>query len=321
MNKSVFKILKELGLLKFFALIFVLRLPFDFLNAVLSANMLESFIRLAERNESNNLMKTFLVFILFTVLLFGYNVSIWATLSVKADMLLQKRVREKILKNMLSRTGEEMEEYSPGDWFTRLNNDVDRLNDYLTTPINFMHFSIAAFNLVLSSVILVFVNAKLYLLAILVMIPFFILSSIIIVKKIPFYRKKAQESYADYTNWIAPIVESNDAISIFEGEEIVLKKIEESSNRILKENVKAHTLIAWSSFFNIISGNLGYLLLLLFGNSMIGKEVSDFAELSKITQYRAEMMKSVGVVNGGINGMKTNVSGAERIEEILWKNC
>ena len=55
MNKNVFRILKELGLLKLFTLVLLLRLPFDFLNAVLSANMIESFIRLSEVKESENI--------------------------------------------------------------------------------------------------------------------------------------------------------------------------------------------------------------------------------------------------------------------------
>ena len=93
MNKTVWKILKDIGMLRFFILILFLRLPFDFLNGVISANMLESFIRLAEKGQSENLLKTFGTFLLFTVLLFGYNVTIWAAVSVKADMLLQKRLR------------------------------------------------------------------------------------------------------------------------------------------------------------------------------------------------------------------------------------
>ena len=100
MNKTVWKILKDIGMLKFFILILFLRLPFDFLNGVISANMLESFIRLAEKGQSENLLKTFGTFLLFTVLLFGYNVTIWATVSVKADMLLQKRLRNRLLNHI-----------------------------------------------------------------------------------------------------------------------------------------------------------------------------------------------------------------------------
>ncbi|MBO4775474.1 MAG: ABC transporter ATP-binding protein, partial [Lachnospiraceae bacterium] len=172
----------------------------------------------------------------------------------------------------------------------------------------------------LSSVVLVILNSRLYLLTILVTVPFFILSSVVIIKKIPLYRRKAQESYADYTNWIVPIIESSDAINVFEGEEIVLKKIEEASKTIMKENVKAHTLTAWSFFFNIISGNLGYFLLLLTGNSMMGTGVKDFAELMKITQYRGETMKGILCVNAGLNGMKGNASSAARLEEIFSSN-
>ena len=317
MNKTVWKILKDIGMLRFFILILLLRLPFDFLNGVISANMLESFIRLAEKGQSENLLKTFGTFLLFTVLLFGYNVTIWAAVSVKADMLLQKRLRNRLLNHILSRNGEEMAAYSAGDLITRLNNDVDRVNDYLTTPVNFMHTAIASFNILFSSVILLILNPSLYILTSLVTVPFFILSSIIIIRKIPYYRKKSQESYADYTNWIEPVINAKESITVFDGEEIVLKKVEEASKEILRQNVKAHTLTAWSSFFNIMSGNLGYVLLLLCGNSMMGVGVKDYPQLLKITQYRAEMMKGSFIVNAGLNGMKTNLSGAARIEEIL----
>ena len=87
MNKNVFKILKELGLWKLFALVLLLRLPFDFLNAVLSANMIECFIRLSEVKESENILKTFGIFLLFTFFLFAYNATVWSTISIYADML------------------------------------------------------------------------------------------------------------------------------------------------------------------------------------------------------------------------------------------
>ncbi len=317
MNKNVFKILKELGLLKLFTLVLLLRLPFDFLNAVLSANMIESFIRLSEVKESENILKTFGIFLLFTFILFAYNATVWSTISIYADMLFHKKLRNRILDIMLSSTGRDMEKLSAGDWITRLNNDVDRTSDYIVTPINFMHVSIAAFNMLCSSLVLVFLNSSLYLLMILVMIPFFMLSNVIIIRKVPFYRKKSQEAYAKYTNWMEPIIESKEAITVFDGSEAVMAKVEEASKEILRENLKAHMLTAWSSFFNIFSGNLGYLLMFIMGNSMIGSELKDFAELMKITQYRAEMLKSINVMNAGFSNMRTNVSSAVRIEEIL----
>ena len=45
MDRRIIELLKKLGLWRNFVVIMILRAPFDFLNAVLGANMLESFIR------------------------------------------------------------------------------------------------------------------------------------------------------------------------------------------------------------------------------------------------------------------------------------
>lgn len=320
MNHKVIRILKELGLWKTFVIVMILRSPFDFLNSMLNANMLESFIRLTDQRDGDNLSQTFWVFLMFTLLLFAYNASVWATVAVKTDMMLHRRLRMKLLESMLSRTQQEMEEYSEGDWITRINNDVDKVADYLTAPINFMHSMIAVVNLVFSSMILIMLNPTLFGVSIFLMIPFFILSGIVIVRNIPKFRKNAQESFARYTNWTAPIVEAGDAITVFDGQDIVLDKVREESERIMRENVKAHRRTALSSAVTATSGMTGYILLLLIGNSMIGTKIKDFAELMKITQYRGHMMMGVMCVNSGINNLKTNLTGAVRVDEILNDN-
>lgn len=317
MNHTVRKIIRDLGLKNEFARVMVLRSPFDFLSAVLNANMLESFIRIMERGEGERLSNAFWKFLIFSMLLFGYNATIWATISIKTDMMFHKRLRLRLMDSMLSRTEQEMDRLSAGDWITRLNMDVDKTADYITCPLNFMHAMIASVNLILSSVILVFLNPKLFTVTVLVMIPFFIMSSLVIIRKIPYYRRKSQESQAEYTNWMEPIVEAGDAITIFDGEEIVLREVEEKSLNIMRQNVKANKLTSLSSTVTIISGNLGYVLLLLMGNSMIGNGVKDFAQLTKITQYRGQMMMGVMCVNSCINNMKSNLSGAERVEEVI----
>ncbi len=317
MDHRVSGILKKLGLWKIFILVLILRSPFDFLNACLGANMLERFLRIAEVKEESGILPAFLTFLLFTLLLFGYNATIWSTISIKADMLLHSRLRKALLRSMLDRNQQEMEEYSAGDWITRINTDVDRTADYLTCPLNFMHASIATLNLILSSLVLAFLNLSMLGAALLVMIPFFFLSTMVIIRKVPHYRKNAQEAFASYTNLLEPISDCGSVIRVFDGEELVMKKIEEASLKILKENRKAHRLSALSSMCTVFSGNLGYLLLLLLGNSMMGNGIRDFAQLSKITQYRGQMMMSVMCVNDSINHMKTNLTGAVRVDEIL----
>ena len=96
MNRKVSGIIKELDMKKDFLIMMILRSPFDFLNAVLNANMLEAFIRMAERKEENELLHTFVKFLIFVVLLFGYNALVWSTISVKTDMMFHKRLRKRL---------------------------------------------------------------------------------------------------------------------------------------------------------------------------------------------------------------------------------
>ena len=110
---------------------------------------------------------------------------------------------------------------------------------------------------------------------------------------------------------------SEEQIDVYEGEEFVLKKVEEVSRDVLRENVKAHLRIAGSSLCNVFSGNLGYLLLLFVGNSMMGEEIQDFAMLSKITQYRGEMTRDVMIASSCFGNMRTNQAGVSRVSEVL----
>ena len=317
MNKKVIRILKETGMIKDFIFMMILRAPFDFLNAVLASNMLESFIRLVERKEEGELFPNFWIFLLFTVVLFGYNMFVWAVVSMKINIRFIKKLRMRVYKSLLSRTQQEMEKLSAGDWISRLNSDIDKTDLYLVGPLNFMHMVIAVVNITMSAVVLFILNRTMLFAALAVTLPFFFLSSVVVIKKIPVFKKRSREHYARFTNWMEPVVNSSEAIKIFEGEELVLKKAREESLLIMKNNMKVHKRTALASGINTFSGISGYLLLLFLGNSMMGSEIEDVARMFKITQYRGEMMKSVMMVNSCIGRMKTNLPGAERVEEVL----
>ena len=317
MNKKVIRILKETGMMKNFIIMMILRAPFDFLNAVLASNMLESFIRLVEKKNEGELLPAFGTFLFFTVLLFGYNMFVWAVVSMKINIRFIVKLRMRVYKSLLSRTQQEMEKMSAGDWISRLNSDIDKTDLYLVGPLNFMHKMIALVNIGLSAVVLFILNRTMLFAALIITLPFFFLSSVVIIKKIPVFKKRSREHYARFTNWMEPIVNSSEAIRIFEGEDLVIKKAEEESLEIMKNNMRAHKRTALAAGVNTFSGISGYLLLLFLGNSMMGSEIEDIARMFKITQYRGEMMKSVMMVNSCIGRMKTNLPGAERVEEVL----
>ena len=317
MNRKVRKILKETGMTKDFILVMILRAPFDFINALLSANMLETFIRLAERKEEGELLPTFGMFLLFTVIMFGYNMFVWAVVTMKINIRFIKKLRMRVYKSLLSRTGQEMEELSAGDWISRLNSDIDKTDLYLVGPLNFMHLLIASVNMTMSAAVLFMLNRTMLAASLLVTLPFFFLSSVVAIRNVPVFKKNSREHYAKYTNWMEPVVNASESIRIFDGEELVMAKAEEESLKIMKNNMKAHKRTALATGINTFSGMTGYLLLLFLGNSMIGSELDDFARMMKITQYRGEMMKSVMMINNCVDRMKGNLPAAERVEEVL----
>ena len=317
MNRKVRKILEETGMTKDFILVMILRAPFDFINAILSANMLETFIRLAERKEEGELLPAFGMFLLFTVIMFGYNMFVWAFVTMKINIRFIKKLRMRVYKSLLKRTGQEMEELSAGDWISRLNSDIDKTDLYLVGPLNFMHLLIATVNMTLSAAVLFILNRTMLAASLIMTLPFFFLSSVVVIRKIPVFKKNSREHYAKYTNWMEPVVAASESIRIFDGSEIVRAKVEEESLKIMKNNMKAHKRTALASGINTFSGMTGYLLLLFLGNSMMGNELEAFARMMKITQYRGEMMKSVMMTNNCIGRMKGNLPSAERVEEVL----
>ena len=319
MYKKLYRLLRELGVLRLFVISLLLRAPFDFLSTVLSANLISRFIRLMEQGEKEPLLPTFWLFLLLSLLLFVYNMTIWATISMKLNLLLLSRLRKKLFTHILSSEYANIQCFSSGEWINRMNYDVDRLHAYMMGPVTFMHLFIALVNLVLSSIILAFLNLELLVVSVVITVPLMLLSCVVVVRKIPEFKKRAQEKFGEYTNWAEPILRAHHAISIFDGKDLVLQKVEDTSLSMLKENMKVHRAMARSAFLNTLSGGSGYVLLLTLGGTMMGDAIDSLATLMKITQYRAGVMQSVFVINRSVNNMKNNRAGAERTLEVFEK--
>lgn len=316
MNKQAYRMLKEAGIEKQFFAVLILRLPFDTVNSVINANMVQRFLKMIELNQQDCLWSSFALFLILSILLFAYNMLIWSTIAVKTGVLMQKRFRQKVFTKIMSLSPEELEGAFGADWFTRLNNDVDKACNYLTGPLNYTHMMIAILNIVISSVIMLFINVELYVICVVCLLPFFLFNVLVISQKISEYKRRAQLNLVGYTNWIDVAYKNQDMLAVFDGEALIRSRLEEKSLAIQRENMKAHNRAALSSMTHTFSGLFGYLLLLLKGNEIIGEELIDFSTLNKMTQYRANMVMGVNCVNTCINNMKGNLVGVMRINEI-----
>ena len=317
MNKDVKRMLKACGVWKMFLIMLILRSPFDILNSVLQANLMQYFIRMIENNRQEKLCITVLVFFLLTILLFGYNMTVWSTIAVKTTLLLQKNLRKKVFEKIMSLSSEELSGSFGSDYFTRLNNDVDKACGYLTSPLNYMHMMIALVNLIISSVIMIFLNIELYIIGVSFLLPILVLNIFIISRKISTYKKRAQKALVEYTDWIDVAIKGNDTLAVYDANDYILEKLENKSKEILKENMKAHNRASLCNTFYAFSGMIGYLFVLLRGNDIIGEKMEDFAALCKMTQYRSNTVMSSNCIYSSVNNMRGSLVGVNRVNEVL----
>lgn len=316
MNKEAYRLLKLIGLDRRFIIMVLLRSPFDTLSAILTANIMQSFVELIENGE-DSLWQTVLLFLGLSVLLFAYNMTIWSVIAVKISVSMQKNLRRSVFERIVSLPAERLEGAFGSDWFTRLNSDVDRACNYLNGAVNYIHMVVAAVNVIISSVIMLFINVELYIIGIICLLPFFFLNVLVISRKIVVHKRNAQYNLTEYTNWIDAVCKNRDMLAVFDGEGFIRTKIEEKSRAIMQNNMKAHNRASLSTMMYTFSGMLGYLMTLIRGNDIIGEEMIDFAVLYKMTQYRANMVMSVNLVYNCINNMKGNYVGIERIKEVI----
>lgn len=317
MNRDAYRMLKEIGLQRRFIVMTILRLPFDTLNAILTANIMQRFTDMIVKNGRESLWTNFLIFMALSVLLFGYNCLVWSTYAVKTGVLMQSRLRERIFDRIMSLPVEELEGAFGSEWFTRLNNDVDKACNYLTGAIHYMHMVIAILNVIVSSVIMLLLNVDLYVIGALCLLPFFLLNTLVISRKISVYKKKSQQNLVEYTAWLDAAVQNGEMLAVFDGGEFVRGKIAEKSGELQKQNMKVHSRVALCTMSSTVSGLLGYLAMLCRGDELIGEERIDFGMLFKMTQYRGNLVMSVNCIYDCTNNMKGDKVGIDRVNEVL----
>lgn len=316
MNKSAYGMLKDSGQKRIFFVMILLRLPFDTLRAMLAANMLEKFLRVADTGTYEDLFRCFIGFLILSILLFAYNMTVWMTISVRTSVNFHNGVKRNVFKALLNLSAEEMAQESVGDRISRLNNDTDTAINYLNAPVNYMHMVIALCNVICSSLFMLFLNPELYILTVLIAGISFTINTGAVTRGITEILSKSRDKFAGLTGMLSLMLAGKEAVEIYDAREFLISKTEESSRNIMKQNMKAWQKTAVSSMVMTLSGGLGYLVLLIAGDRMMGKRIEDFAKLTKITQYRANMIMSVGLVNDCIVNMRGNLVGVKKVTEI-----
>ncbi|MBD5488653.1 MAG: ABC transporter ATP-binding protein [Lachnospiraceae bacterium] len=310
------KLIREMGIWRKYFFLLVLRAPFDAIRTWMLASLMRSVFRCLEAGNTGSLLEICAVYGLLCMMLFMYNGVVWsnyAAFAAKTEVRIQQKMFHKILSLPLKRVGSRFS----GEWITRLNSDIQAAFTMMNGPLNIPHITVAVINTMLSS----FLMLKSSLLFLTVTWAFILLQLLVnyktVLMAVPKLKEESQNAMAENTSAIKPLITEADAILLYDAEEMMIKKCEENSRKLMKINMKIHVRSALSDVGMRLFGIGGYLVILLMGYGFISGEKMAFSDVVYCFQVRGSIMAGVFMLVTCLNNLKANSVCVKRVCDIL----
>lgn len=310
------KLIRKMGIWRKYLFLLLLRSPFDALMTCLCANLMKSVFDCLERNDADKLFKYCVIYGLLCAALFVYNGMIWtqyAAFSAKAEILLQKKILEKLLNMPLQR----IDSRFSGEWLTRINSDIQAAFTMMNGPLHMPHLIVAVINITLSCYLMQ--KSSLLFLGItwIFAIPPFMINDRIVLKAIPKLKEESQKALAENTSAIKPFITDADSILLYDARELMIRNCAKTSRRLLKSNLKMHLRKALSDMSMRLCGIGGYLIILLTGYGFIYHGTMAFSDVVYCFQVRGSILSGMLMLMTCLNNLKTNAVCVNRINDTL----
>ena len=301
---------------KKFVLLLLLRCPFEAVFTFTKANFVRSGFDATNGGDRAGLYLACFVFVLQSLFLFMYNGVVWTVFAlhtVKWTGSIRKKLFGHIMSNLSLQC---VESRTSGEWFTRLNQAVYSATAILAQPVHLPFLVVGAVNACISSAALLAIDQKVFVLAVLFIIPH-TLANHTITKPIPkLWRSSLGHSAKNATDFNALICCADTAM-LYGAQGFLMERFEESSLNIRKANMKIRLRFALDGALASFFGMGGYLVLLLFGKSRIDAGMLSFGALASAFQYRGGMIAGAGAVITGLRQLQSSVPGICMITEIM----
>lgn len=315
---ELFKLLKRLGMLRKYVFLLLFRAPFDGCRTWMLANIMKTVFQCLETGSKDKLLVECMVCGLLCALLFSYNGIIWsiyAAFAAKTEVSLQKLLINKWMHMPYKRVNSHLS----GEWLTRLNSDVNGAFMMMNGPINIPHAVVSLINLLVSSLLMLRGSLLLFGITWLFVLPHLLFHYKVLLKHLPGLKEKSQETMAECTSAIEPLITEADAILVYDAGELLRKQCEECSRRLLKRNIRIHMRNALSDIAGRVFGIAGYLTILLVGFGFVYKGLMTFSEVVYCFQIRGSILAAVFLLLSCIGNMKTNTVCVKRVADALEK--
>ncbi|MBD5477330.1 MAG: ABC transporter ATP-binding protein [Lachnospiraceae bacterium] len=310
------KLIREMGVWRKYLFLLALRAPYDAVRTWMLASLMRSVFRCLEADNTGSLLEICVVYGLLCMMLFIYNGVVWsnyAAFAARMEVRLQQKMFHKILGLPLRRVDSRFS----GEWITRLNSDIQAAFTMMNGPLNIPHLTVAVINTMLSS----FLMLKSNLLFLAITWVFILLQLFVnyktVLEAVPKLKEESQNAMAENTSAIKPLITEADTILLYDAEEMMMKKCEENSRKLMKINMKIHVRSALSDVGMRLFGIGGYLVILLMGYGFIPGGTMAFSDVVYCFQVRGSVMAGVFMFVTCFNNLKTNSVCVKRVCDIL----
>jgi len=297
-------------------LLLILRSPFEAVFTFIKASFIQAGFDAVNNENINELYVICFIFVLSSLILFMYNGIVWTVVSVyvtKWTGTLRRKLFGHISSNL---SLQRVESQTSGEWFTRLNHSVYSATAILTQPVHLTFLAVGIVNAGVSSVILFNMSLEIFGLVILFIIPH-ILANYFITKPIPeLWRTSLAQNARNATDFNALII-CADTAALYDAQEFLMKRFEESSLNIRKINMKIRRCFNLDGGLAALLGMGGYLVLLFAGQGWIYAGIMTFGILTAAFQYRSGIIAGAGMVITGFRQIQSSMPGINMVNEIM----
>ncbi len=313
MLSEIRKILKITGSGRPFIFLLLLRSPFDAAFTMIQATFLQRAFDAVGQNNAMRLTTVCLLFAVASLFLFLYNGTVWSLYSPFITRM-EGKLRIKLYDKISSFSYQRMEATPQGEWLTRLNTDVEMP---FSRPIHLPHAACAVVNISVSAAILWRINSTVFGWAILFVIPHITVSQLLIARAMPELNKKSLEATAKNTNEMIPLITCADIAAIYDGQEYLMKRFEQSSLALWRANLKIRTRNALGAGILPLFGLGGYLTFWLVSSGQIADGHFTLGDLTAAFQYRGSVLAGSLMLMNCLVSIQASMAGMKRLNETM----
>ena len=313
MIRDYLKILRITGNGWKYAVLILIRSPVDFLFTWTQAIFLQRAFNAVEETNEAGLMYACLFFGIATLCVFIYNGTIWMFFAPFC-VRMERKLRIKLYKKISTFSYEKIESFSHGDWLTRLNTDVQMP---FSQPVHFPSAACSAVNISVSAIIIWQINPAVFGWVILFVLPHIAISQLLIARAMPELYKKSLEATAKNTGELTALITCADIAALYDGQNYLLKRFEESSLGLLKAKMQIVKRSSLSAAILPLFGLSGYMVLLIISSNWIANGNLTFGDLTAAFQYRGGVLVGSIMLINCLISIQASMAGIKRINEIM----